>query len=83
VTDIAETFGVGAWQFTPEVADVFDDHVRASVPHYDVIQDLVAECADWLVPAGGLVADLGAATGVTARRIAARSPPAGHPVRAL
>lgn len=73
-TDIAERFGTGAWQFTPDVVDVFDDHVRASVPHYDVIQDLVAETADWLVPAGGLVADLGASTGASARRILQRHP---------
>ncbi|MEU4328538.1 hypothetical protein [Nonomuraea dietziae] len=57
-TDIAERFRTGAWEFTPDVVDVFDDHVRASVPHYDAIQDLVAETTDWLVPAGGLVADL-------------------------
>ncbi|MEV0149703.1 MULTISPECIES: methyltransferase domain-containing protein [unclassified Nonomuraea] len=76
-TDIAERFGTGAWQFTPDVVDVFDDHVRASVPHYDVIQDLVAETADWLVPAGGLVADLGASTGASARRILQRHPNRG------
>ncbi|MEV4067511.1 hypothetical protein [Nonomuraea dietziae] len=72
-TDIAERFGTGAWEFTPDVVDVFDDHVRASVPHYDMIQDLVAETTDWLVPAGGLVADLGA----SARRILQRHPNRG------
>ncbi|MCM1964852.1 methyltransferase [Streptomyces sp. G1] len=72
--DIAESFTTGAWAFTPEVADVFPEHVRASVPFYDAIQDLVAEAADWLLPAGGLVADLGAATGITVHRIADRHP---------
>ncbi|MEV0617584.1 methyltransferase [Nonomuraea sp. NPDC050404] len=76
-TDIAEQFDTGGWQFTPDVVDVFDDHVRASVPHYDVIQDLVAETTDWLVPAGGLVADLGASTGASARRIIERHPDRG------
>ncbi|GAA1770069.1 hypothetical protein [Nonomuraea bangladeshensis] len=76
-TDIAERFDTGGWQFTPDVAEVFDDHVRASVPHYDVIQDLVAETTDWLVPAGGLVADLGASTGASARRILERHPARG------
>lgn len=76
--DIAERFNTGAWQFTPEVADVFPEHVRASVPFYDAIQDLVAEASDWLLPDGGLVADLGAATGITVHRIAAR-----HPERTL
>ncbi|MFC7641469.1 methyltransferase domain-containing protein [Streptosporangium lutulentum] len=59
------------------MVEVFDDHVRASVPHYDVIQDLVAETTDWLVPAGGLVADLGASTGITAQRIIKRHPGRG------
>jgi tRNA (cmo5U34)-methyltransferase len=76
-TDIAERFDTGGWEFTPDVAEVFDDHVRASVPHYDVIQDLVAETTDWLVPAGGLVADLGASTGASARRILERHPGRG------
>lgn len=72
--DIAEQFTTGGWEFTPAVAEVFDDHVRASVPFYDAIQDLVAESADWLVPAGGLVADLGASTGTTVARIIERHP---------
>lgn len=72
--DVAEQFDVGGWAFTPDVADQFDDHVRASVPFYEAIQDLVAETTDWLVPADGLVADLGASTGITARRILQRHP---------
>lgn len=72
--DIAEQFAAGSWAFTPEVAEVFDEHVRASVPFYDAIQDLVAEASDWLVPANGLVADLGAATGSTVAAILGRHP---------
>ena len=63
--DIAEQFGTGGWQFTPAVANVFDEHVRASVPFYDDIQKAVAETADWLLPQNGLVADLGCSTGNT------------------
>lgn len=74
MADIAETFGAGAWQFTPEVAEVFDDHVHASVPFYSAIQDMIAEMSDWLVPDGGLIADLGAATGATTLRILKRHP---------
>lgn len=72
--DIAESFGAGGWQFTPEVASVFPEHVRVSVPLYDVIQDLITETTDWLVPQGGRVADLGAATGTTCCRVAERHP---------
>lgn len=76
--DIAETFATGAWEFTPAVVDVFPEHVRASVPFYDAIQDLVAEAADWLLPDDGHLVDLGASTGTTAHRIAQR-----HPARRL
>jgi len=72
--DVAEQFGPGGWQFTPAVADVFGEHVRASVPHYDLMQQMIAEIADWLVPAGGRVADLGSATGVTCCAIEHRHP---------
>jgi tRNA (cmo5U34)-methyltransferase len=72
--DVAEAFAPGGWAFTPEVADVFGEHVRASVPMYDAMQQLVAVAADWLVPAEGVVADLGAATGITTSMIAARHP---------
>jgi tRNA (cmo5U34)-methyltransferase len=74
MADVAESFGTGSWRFTPEVAGVFDTHVRASVPFYDTIQDLIAEMSDWLVPDGGLIADLGVATGATATRILNRHP---------
>jgi tRNA (cmo5U34)-methyltransferase len=76
--DVAEGFGPGAWQFTPDVADVFGEHVRASVPFYDAMQAIVAEASDWLVPQDGHVADLGASTGITCCAIAAR-----HPERAI
>lgn len=72
--DIAERFETGSWAFTREVVDVFDQHVRASVPFYDAIQDLAAQVSDWLVPSGGLVADLGASTGTTVRRVMHRHP---------
>lgn len=70
--DVAESFTAGAWAFTPDVVDAFDSHVRASVPFYDAIQDLVAGLSDWLVPQGGLVADLGASTGTTVNNILRR-----------
>lgn len=70
--DIAERFAPGGWSFTSDVVAVFDEHVRASVPHYDVIQNLVASIAGWLIPAGGTYADLGASTGTTADLIATK-----------
>jgi tRNA (cmo5U34)-methyltransferase len=74
MTDIAEQFNAGGWSFTPEVTEVFDQHVSASVPHYEHIQAMVAEVADWALPSGGLIADLGASTGTTVDLIARRHP---------
>lgn len=73
-TDIAESFSPGGWKFTPEVTDVFDEHVAASVPFYPMIQDIVSEAADWLLPANGIYVDVGASTGTTAACIATRHP---------
>lgn len=73
-SDIAEAFSPGGWKFTPEVTDVFDEHVSASVPFYPMIQAIVAETADWLLPGGGIYVDVGASTGTTAAAIARRHP---------
>jgi tRNA (cmo5U34)-methyltransferase len=72
--DIAESFSPGGWKFTAEVTDVFDEHVSASVPYYPLIQNIVAEAADWLLPDGGVYVDVGASTGTTAAAIARRHP---------
>lgn len=72
--DVAASFQTGGWKFTRDVVQVFDGHVRASVPFYDDITAMVAELADWTVPAGGLVADLGCSTGNTSAAILARHP---------
>lgn len=72
--DVAEQFDPGAWEFTPGVAAVFDDHVRASVPHYDLIQQIVTDTAAWTLPHGGLVADYGASTGTSVAALLARYP---------
>jgi tRNA (cmo5U34)-methyltransferase len=74
MADIADRFPAGGWEFTPEVTEVFDEHVRASVPYYDDIQAMVAEFSDWLLPNNGCFADLGASTCTTLETICARHP---------
>ena len=72
--DIADQFQPGQWEFTPAVVAEFDQHVRQSVPFYDVIQDAVAELSDWLAPDGSLIVDMGCSTGTTLAAILARHP---------
>lgn len=74
MADVAELFAPGGWEFTPEVVAVFDEHVRASVPHYDLMQQMVAGLSDWLLPANSVYADLGASTGTTAELLLRRHP---------
>lgn len=72
--DVAEQFDAGRWEFTPGVAAVFDEHVRASVPHYEIVQEMVAHLSDWLLPQRALICDLGASTGYTVDLLLNRHP---------
>jgi len=72
MADVAESFSTGGWEFNADVVDHFPEHVRASVPFYEQIQGLVSEVSDWYLPTGGVFADLGASTGVTAGQILRR-----------
>lgn len=73
-SDIADSFSTGGWEFTPAVTEVFDEHVRASVPLYDEIQSQVAVLSDWLLPNNGCFVDLGASTCTTLINITDRHP---------
>ena len=59
------------WTFeTPGVAAGFDRHVREQLPWYDLATDAITHIARHYIPDGGLVYDLGAATGNIGRAIA-------------
>jgi tRNA (cmo5U34)-methyltransferase len=54
-----------AWSFT-DFGPEFDTHVAAHLPGYADVQRLVGMVAEFAVPVGGTVADLGCSTGRTA-----------------
>ncbi len=56
------------WTFT-DFGPHFDTHVAAHLPGYADVQRLVAIVAEFAVPVGGTVADLGCSTGKTAEVI--------------
>jgi tRNA (cmo5U34)-methyltransferase len=59
------------WTFeTPGVAAGFDRHVREQLPWYDLATNAITHIARHYIPDGGLVYDLGAATGNIGRAIA-------------
>jgi tRNA (cmo5U34)-methyltransferase len=56
------------WSFT-DFGPEFDTHVAAHLPGYADVQHLVRLVAEFAVPVGGVVADLGCSTGKTAEVI--------------
>ena len=61
--------------FNERVVRVFDDMVTRSVPFYLEMQRMMAELARDVVPAGGVVYDLGCSTGTTFLNLDAVLPP--------
>ena len=59
----------GGWEFTDEVADHFDSHVRKSIPLYEEIQDMTVNLSEWFIHNGSTVYDIGASTGETIHRL--------------
>lgn len=51
------------WKFDRSVAEVFDEHVRKSIPRYDEFHEMVTGLCQWFVFDGCEVFDLGSSTG--------------------
>jgi tRNA (cmo5U34)-methyltransferase len=59
------------WSFNlPDVASNFDTHVREQLPWYELATSATAHLARHFIPDGGLVYDIGAATGNIGRALA-------------
>lgn len=58
-------YNLSSWQFDEKVSNIFDTHVRQSVPGYDDIQQLVCSLSDYFVKHKGIIYDLGCSTGET------------------
>lgn len=54
-----------SWAFSQEVSELFDKHVRQSIPVYELIQSSIINLSDYFVSEGGIIYDLGCATGET------------------
>jgi tRNA (cmo5U34)-methyltransferase len=57
------------WRFDDNVANVFDKHVRQSIPHYENLQNYLASIAEWYLKDNSLIYDLGCSTGTTAIKL--------------
>ncbi len=58
-------YGLSSWRFNNQVSEIFDNHVRQSVPGYDDIQALVCHISDHFVREHEVVYDIGCSTGET------------------
>lgn len=67
----SDTFTVpDEWSFNdPDVIEHFDTHVRESLPWFDIATEAVAHIARCFVPRGGIIIDVGAATGNIGRAL--------------
>ena len=66
------TAGSSAWRFGGDVVPQFDNHVRQSVPFYDVGHDLVGKLSDFFIGDHSVCYDLGCSTGELVRQLAGR-----------
>jgi tRNA (cmo5U34)-methyltransferase len=57
------------WVFDDQVSQIFDKHVRNSVPCYDIIQELISFLSVVYLTDGSIVYDLGTSTGEVIFRI--------------
>ncbi|MBW1716100.1 MAG: class I SAM-dependent methyltransferase [Deltaproteobacteria bacterium] len=51
------------WEFNEQVANIFDHHVRWSVPFYEEIHRMVSEISDLFIKDGSTIVDIGTSTG--------------------
>lgn len=58
------------WKFNKEVVDVFDSHVRKSVPMYDDFHKTIIDISEWFVEEGSNIYDIGTSRGEALRNIA-------------
>jgi tRNA (cmo5U34)-methyltransferase len=59
-----------SWTFNrPDIADVFDKHVREQLPWYEIVTRAITQIARHYISQNGLVYDIGASTGNIGRAI--------------
>jgi len=76
ILEVGEGIAVAnaSWTFGADTPKHFTEHVRRSVPFYDVGHDLVVQTSDFFVKADSLCYELGTSTGSLIRKLAQRHP---------
>ena len=58
-----------SWAFNKNVSLSFDEHVRQSIPFYDVFQKDIAKISEWFLKDNSVAYDLGCSQGLTIKNI--------------
>lgn len=53
----------GPWVFDEKVSEIFEEHIRKSIPCYDIIQGIIGQLSRRILEKQALIYDLGTATG--------------------
>lgn len=61
-----------SWTFSGETAKSFTDHVKRSVPHYELGHELVGQVSDYFVKKDSTCYELGCSTAALLRKLAGR-----------
>lgn len=56
-------YPMASWKFNKNVSSIFDEHVKQSVPLYEVIQELIAQISDFFIQPNTVIYDIGCSTG--------------------
>ncbi|WP_144537310.1 methyltransferase domain-containing protein [Bacillus thuringiensis] len=60
---------VRSWSFDETITNIFDEHVRQSVPSYEMLQSLICGIAQFFIVEDGVVIDIGCSTGETIKQL--------------
>ena len=65
ISDVGEKIDAAnaGWSFNGDVVASFSEHVRRSVPHYDLGHDMVCKLSDFFLKADSLCYEIGVSTG--------------------
>ena len=61
-----------SWNFGGDVHKYFDDHVKKSVPLYEVGHNIIEKLSDFFLPNNSVVYDIGCSTGTLLKKISDR-----------
>jgi tRNA (cmo5U34)-methyltransferase len=61
-----------SWKFSGDVVNIFDKHIKSSVPLYKEGHDIIAELSDFFLAEQSICYEIGSSTGTLIRKIANR-----------